>query len=94
MSGGVKGIKAGGDDDGPYLHLDEFVLLLIVDGARRADRLTHAAGADLEVEAVFAIDDGHVGHRLGEGNVDIAPAPQSHVKVEQQRARLLVGHVA
>ncbi len=90
---GVEWVKAGSHDDCAHAHFDELVLLLVIDCSWRADQAAHPAGVRLEVEAVLAIDDRHIGHSLGKRNKDIAPAAQPHVKVQQQRSRLLVGHV-
>jgi hypothetical protein len=89
----VKRIKSSGDYHGADVDLDEFILLFIVDGTRRARQLAYATSACLEVKAMFSVDDGHIGHRLGEGDVDVAPPPQTHVKVEEQWVGFLVCHV-
>ena len=64
------GVKTGGYHDGAVLSGNDLVLLLVVDGARRAYLLADAAFSGLELDAVLTVDHRHIGDGLGEGGVD------------------------
>src|SRR6185369_14362953 len=70
LFGDVVEFEAGSDDDGPDRFDDELVFLGVVHCSRSADLLADAAFAGLEPGAVLPVDDGGVGDRLGEGDVD------------------------
>ena len=66
----LNGVKAGRYHNGAVLSGNNLVLLLVVDGARRAHLLTDAAFSGLELDAMLTVDHRHVGDGLGEGGVD------------------------
>ena len=74
-------IKAGGHDDGPDLDIEQLVFLIEIYGPRGAEFFAHAALAPLEPDAVFAVDDGHIGHGLGKGGIDGFSPAHAHVEL-------------
>ena len=76
----------------PTLTVDDLVLLLEVDRARRAELLARLAGAPLEVGAVLRVDHRVLGHGLRERAVDrlaVAQARLEDVVHDLLRALLL-----
>ena len=87
----VPQVEARGHHDGPEGLGEDLVLLLELDGPRRADLLADPAAPLLdEVRAVLPVDDGHVGHRLGEGHVDGLPLAHAHLELGRDLDRALL----
>ena len=63
----LDGIEAGSDDDSAVLLGNDFILLLVIDGARLTNLLAQAALAGLELDASFTVDDRNVGIACANG---------------------------
>ena len=69
----INRVKARRGDDRAVFALDDGILLLIIDRARRADLRAHAALAVFEHVAVVGVDRRNLRHRLRKGDVNRAP---------------------
>ena len=64
------GLEAGGGDDCAIFLLNQLILLGVVDGPGGTDLGADTALAGFQHGTVVGVDGGHLGHRLGEGDVD------------------------
>src|SRR3990172_2661689 len=96
----IEGLVAGCHDDGPEVLCEDLVLLLPIYGASGAELLTDAARRQLlallgglqvlHVPAVGHVDDGLVGHCLGEGDRDDLPVAEARIELRRYRVRALL----
>ena len=76
----IDGVKARRCDDCAVFALDDGILLLIINRARRADLGAHAALAVFEHVAVVGVNRRNLRNRLRKGDVNRAPGIEAEVK--------------
>lgn len=76
----LDGIEAGSDDDSAVLLGNDFILLLVIDGARLTNLLAQTALSGFELDASFAVDDRDVRDCLCERGINSASRVQAAVE--------------
>ena len=74
-------VKAGGQDHGADLDLDDLVFLVEADGLGGTDLFAKAAFALQVIGAMPAVDDRFVGNGLGKGDINGRTHPQAGVEL-------------
>ncbi len=87
----IPGVESRGHHDGPEGLGEDLVLLLELDGPRRAELLADPAAPLLDVVgAVLPVDDRHVRHRLRKGHIDGLPLAQPGLEFGRHFDRALL----